>query len=146
MSSEFMIAVHALVFLHHQGKTMTSEEIAKNVCTNPARIRKVLVKLKKAGLVETKEGAKKGGYRFVGIAKDIHLLMIHEALQKQVIQASWHSGDMDQVCLIASNMATIMDAIVLQLDEACKEKLANITIQDIDTMIFKKGNEENERI
>ena len=63
MTSEFAIAVHALVFLEHKGIVISSEELAKNVCTNPARIRKVMAKLKRADLIRTKEGTE-GGYLF----------------------------------------------------------------------------------
>ena len=44
MTSEFTIAVHALVFLNHKGETLDSETLAENVCTNPVRIRKVMAK------------------------------------------------------------------------------------------------------
>ena len=57
MTSEFTIAVHALVFLSHKGTYYSSEGLADNVCTNAARIRKVMAKLKKADLIKTKEGA-----------------------------------------------------------------------------------------
>ena len=56
MTSEFTIAVHALVFLSHKGTYYSSEGLADNVCTNAARIRKVMAKLKKADLIKTKEG------------------------------------------------------------------------------------------
>ena len=52
MTSEFTIAVHALVFLNHKGTVFSSEGLAANVCTNAARIRKVMAKLKKADLVK----------------------------------------------------------------------------------------------
>ena len=55
MTSEFGMAVHALTFLNHKGEIVSSEALAKNICTNPARVRKVMAKLKKAGLVDTKE-------------------------------------------------------------------------------------------
>lgn len=55
MTSEFAIAVHALVFLDCSNATIASEELADNVCTNPVCIRKVMGKLKKAGLIETRE-------------------------------------------------------------------------------------------
>ena len=48
MTAEFTVAVHALVYLHHRGGWLSSEELAQNVCTNPARIRKIMAKLKKA--------------------------------------------------------------------------------------------------
>ena len=38
MTSEFAVAVHALVFLYHKADTIPSEEIAKNTCTHAARI------------------------------------------------------------------------------------------------------------
>ena len=64
MNSEFIVAVHAMVFLHHKADTLSSETLAENVCTNPVRIRRVLAKLKKAGLVETREGRTAGGYSY----------------------------------------------------------------------------------
>ena len=57
MTSEFAIAVHALVYLNHKGETVSSEALAENICTNPARVRKVMAKLKKAGLVATRRGS-----------------------------------------------------------------------------------------
>lgn len=47
MNSSFSIAVHALVYLNHMEKVLSSEELARNVCTNPVLIRKVMSKLKK---------------------------------------------------------------------------------------------------
>ena len=49
MTSEFGIAVHAMVFLHHKGDMVSSEVLAENICTNPARVRKVMAKLKRGG-------------------------------------------------------------------------------------------------
>ncbi len=51
MTSEFTIAVHALVYLNHKAQLLSSEALAKNICTNPARVRKIMTKLKKAGFV-----------------------------------------------------------------------------------------------
>lgn len=135
MSSEFSVAVHALVFLNHKGTTLSSEELAKNVCTNPARIRKVMAKLKRAGLIDTKEGVD-GGYHFVLDPSSVTLRQICEALEIRFVSASWQSGDTDMKCLIASGMAAVMDDIYGQLDLLCRERLDGITIRDIDKQIF----------
>ena len=45
MTSEFGIAVHAMVFLHHKGDMVSSEVLAEPICTNPARVRKVMAQL-----------------------------------------------------------------------------------------------------
>ncbi len=139
MTSEFAIAVHALVFLNHKQSSQSSETIAENVCTHPVRIRKVLAKLKKADLVETKEGLN-GGYVFVKNACDITLQMVGEALKEHPVEVKWDSGDADMDCLIASGMAMIMERIYQRLNGACYQELALITIDDIDAKIFGRGN------
>lgn len=140
MTSEFTIAVHALVYLNHKGETLDSESLAINVCTNPARVRKVMAKLKKAGFVATKEGVR-GGYSMAKDAAEITLCQIGDALNVDYIKASWKSGDPDMDCLVASGMAGIMDDIYGDLNQLCKEKLEQISIKDIDNQIF--GRREN---
>ena len=108
MTSEFAIAVHALVYLNHKQETLASEELAKNVCTNPARIRKVMAKLKKKDLIATKEG-QNGGYHTSMEAADVNLAMIYDALETEAVCPSWKSGNPDMDCMVASGMADIMD-------------------------------------
>ena len=61
MNGMFCVAVHALICLDKRGCMLSSEELATNICTNPARVRKIMSKLKKAGLVKSIRGAS-GGY------------------------------------------------------------------------------------
>ena len=83
MTSEFTVAIHGLVYLHHRGETASSEVLAQNICTNPARVRKVMAKLKKAGLVDTKEGAV-GGYQSARAPETVTLCEIAEALGERL--------------------------------------------------------------
>ncbi len=138
MSSDFTIAVHALVFLNHKGRNVCSEELAQNICTNPARVRKVLAKLKQAGLVETKEGLG-GGYCFQLLPGQVTLEQVLAALGEEVVSASWHSGSAEQACLIASGMAGIMDQLYGGMDQAARQYLMQITIADVDHKIFGAG-------
>ena len=141
MNSEFSVAVHSLVFLNHRGTTLSSEELAKNVCTNPARIRKIMAKLKKAELVATKEGID-GGYHFIRDPSTVTLREVSEALEMRFVSATWQSGDTDMKCLIASGMAAIMDDIYGQLDQLCQVHLDGITIQMIENLIFHHETQE----
>jgi Rrf2 family protein len=138
MNSDFCVAVHALVYLNRKAEVVSSEELAKNICTHPARVRKVLSKLKRAGLVTTKEGIE-GGYRFVGNPESITLDEVSKALDVRFVESSWHSGDSDMDCLIASGIAKIMDGIYEDLDKLCKDHLKTVTIQTIDDEIFHKN-------
>lgn len=139
MKSDFCVAVHALVFLNHKAKVLSSEELAENICTNPARVRKVMARLKKAGLVETKEGMV-GGYRFTNPAEKVTLTLVAKALDIKFVDTNWFSGDQHKPCLVSSGMADIMADILEDLDEVCKEHLTRRTIADIDSQIFKTAS------
>lgn len=139
-NSSFNIAVHALVYLNHMEKVLSSEELAQNVCTNPVLIRKVMSKLKKAGFVDTK-GGNNGGYIFIADADKLTLEQIAAAIDAKFVGSPWRSGDMNKACLIASGMGEIMQNIYRQLDEKCKKSLHGITVADIDRKILKHGKE-----
>ncbi len=139
MTSEFGIAVHALVFLNHKAAQVSSENLAKNICTNPARVRKVMAQLKRAGLVETHEGAE-GGYCFKKAAESVTLCDIAQAVHSVFVSTSWHSGDIDEPCLIASGMGPLMDEIYTELDDMCRKRLGEITIAEIENRLSGKGN------
>lgn len=135
MTSEFAIAVHALVYLYHSDKTVASDALAENVCTNPVCIRRVMGKLKRAGIIETKEGLG-GGYHLVSEAGEVNLWQICEALTMEVVKASWHSGNPEKKCMIACGMAGIMEQVVSDMNEVCGNYLKEITISDIEKKIF----------
>ena len=136
MTGEFSVAVHALVVLHHHaGEIFSSEMLAKNVCTNPARIRKVMVKLRRAGLVGTKSGSEGGYYAETGVGA-VNLRTICEAIDGRVVPEPWASGDTGMDCLIASGMAGILGEICDAADEAGRSILAQTTIGNIEDRIF----------
>ena len=121
--------------------THLSEELAKNVCTNPARIRKIMAKLKKAELVATKEGID-GGYHFIRDPSTVTLREVSEAIEMRFVSATWQRGDTDMNCLIASGMAAIMDDIYGQLDQLCQVHLDGITSQMIENRILHYETQE----
>lgn len=140
MTSEFAIAVHALVYLNHKDTVLSSDELAENICTNPARIRKVMAKLKKAGMVFTKEGIK-GGYHAAEEIYKVNLRQICDALGIALVKTSWKSGSMDMDCMVSSKMSGVMDNIYDELDVQCRKYLETITIEDIDGKIFNAQKE-----
>lgn len=72
MTSDFSIAVHALVYLGKNQDLISSDELAKHICTHPVRVRRVMIKLREAGLIKAKAGVD-GGYRLDKEADDITL-------------------------------------------------------------------------
>lgn len=141
MTAEFPLAVHALVYLLHKNQLVSSQELADNICTNPARVRKVMAKLNRAGLSEVSRG-QGSGYLTRPDAAHITLSEILSALGEEAISMSWASGSIDMDCLIASGMGEIMDGLYARLNEACRLKLSEVTIGSINNRIFKESEGE----
>lgn len=136
MNSDFVLAAHALVFLNHKAKVLTSEALAENICTNPARVRRVMGKLRKAGLVELRGWREEGGYFFHLPPEQVTLRLVGDALDVCFVSTGWRSGDPHMECRVASGMSDVVDGIFDELDALCRERLSHITIRDIDRMLF----------
>ena len=135
MTGAFSLAGHALVYLDHKKTSLSSEALAENICTNPARVRKVMAQLKRAGMISTKEGFE-GGYTFSGDPEKLTLAEVARAVDARFVESAWRSGGEDMECLVASGMARIMDGIYAELDEQCLARLDGVTIGDIGREIF----------
>ena len=129
-------AQHLAVLEEHQrGNGVDAEALAENICTNPTRVRRVLAGLKKAEMVETREGLD-GGYRLTADPATLTLRQVAEAVNTRFVDCAWHSGDIDRDCAICSGMAGVMDALYRQMNEECAAYLSRITITDIETQLF----------
>lgn len=137
MNAEFPLAVHALVYLRHTGKVVSSGRLAENICTNPARVRKVMAALCRAGLAESARG-KGSGYLSAPGSGEITLRGVLEALDEAPISMNWRSGDMDRECLLSSGMGAVMDGLYAGLNETCLRQLEAVTIASIERQIFEE--------
>lgn len=140
--SEFVVAVHSLVYLGHNQESFTSEELAANVCTNPVRIRRVLAKCKQANLISTKRGIN-GGYYLPHKLEDFTLKEVYSAVQVPLIQQNWQSGDSEASCLVSSGMADVMDEVFEQLNQTAVEQLSHITLKQMENRLMDLNTRRN---
>ncbi len=140
MDAEFSVAVHALVYLLHTGRITSSEELADNICTNPARVRKIMSKLKKAGYVSAVKG-RYSGYQVDEMIRRVTLKQVLIALDEQPVKENWRSGDIDRDCQVSSGMGAIMDQVYADMNVACLKHLGKITIGSVSQEIFQKSGE-----
>ena len=141
MNGLFCVAVHALIYLDKRGCMLSSEELAANICTNPARVRKVMAKLKKAGLVTTRTGTE-GGYQITTDPAELTLNVVADALAVRFVEPAWHSGGgVDCGCMVASGMAGMMDHLFDDLDQGCRARLAQVRLIDLERQLesIQKG-------
>lgn len=143
MTSDFCIALHALVYLDHKACAVSSEILADNICTNPVRVRKVMAKLKAADMICTKEGAE-GGYRISADPETTSLADIAAALDTAFVEMNWLSGNPDKDCLISSGMADVMTDILNDLDAICIGHLKKTSLADVSRMLFCRHKEKKQ--
>jgi Rrf2 family protein len=128
MNSEFTIAVHSLVLLAHLPDHMaTSEEIAANVSTHSARIRKVMGFLRKAGYVSTKEGIG-GGFILSCKPEEVTLGEIYRLTCQGTLKPSWCSGDESKPCMISSKMDRLMGKVFIDAEKQMENYFEGHTI------------------
>ena len=80
ISSRLTVAVHTLLAIEyfHLEYKVTSEFIASSVCVNPVVIRRILLQLKDAGLVDVARGS--GGATLKKPPQSITLLDVYRAV------------------------------------------------------------------
>ncbi|ALS25964.1 Rrf2 family transcriptional regulator [Paenibacillus cisolokensis] len=131
MNSEFTIAVHSLVLLAYLPERMaTSETIAVNVGTHPARVRKVMSCLRRGGYVDTREGSG-GGYWLTAQPAEVTLKDIYRVIAIGSLMPNWCSGNPDADCIVGSNMKEVMYGIFCAAEQRLESYFAGITIADV---------------
>ena len=133
VKSEFCLAVHALIYLSRSNDTVSSDELAKNICTNPVCVRKVMSRLKRVGLVAASKG-NTGGYSLIADVSQYTLKDIAEALGTRFITKGY-GKDIDSPCFENSGMLSVMNSVFDAMNTACMEQLAKIKIKDIKNQI-----------
>jgi len=105
---------------------MDSQALARSVNTNPVVVRRILLALRRAGLVETFAG-QGGGARLGKAAKEITLRHIYDAVEPRPVIAinqrkSWKR------CPVSCQMKEIMTSVAEDAENALRSHLAAITL------------------
>jgi len=137
-SSRFAVAIHTLtalayVVIRGLDKCLTSEFIAESANTNPGVIRRILCRLRQAGLVESQPGAG-GGTRLARSAARITLLEIYHAVEDGPL-FHLHYRTPNQACPIGYNIQSAIQGSLDQAEAAMEESLADTTLAQIVSQI-----------
>ncbi len=136
MTSEFIVAVNCMVFLSRYGKA-TSEEMAKEACTNAPRVRRVMAMMKKGALICTKEGAQ-GGYILCKPSEDVTLGEIFVLTSGYAHIYKSRQSAIDHECMECSGMDAVMEKIHKGMEENCRRYLDTITLRDVLKILQKE--------
>lgn len=132
ISSRFTIAIHifSCIDTFGQEKKITSDFLAGSINTNPVIIRKILLQLKDAGLIEVKRGP--GGMKITRDLSEITFLDIYKAVECVEDDTLFHFHENpNSDCPVGKNIHAVLDDKLLRVQKAMEAELDSITLADV---------------
>lgn len=139
MNCRFAFAVHVLCALAHHGEedcshtpctATSSDQLAVMVNTNAVVIRRLLVDLHAAGLVETQRGPR-GGARLARPAAQIDLAQIHRAVAGGFAPFGEHPNQPSQGCTVGRGILAALGEISSRASRAVEREYESVTLCDV---------------
>ena len=132
ISSRFTIALHifACVDTFKEEYKVTSDFLAASINTNPVIVRKILLQLKNAGLINVARGT--GGITFTRPPADITFLDVYEAIEPVENGDLFHFHEApNPACPVGRNIHGLLDGKLLAIQSAMETEMKKYTIADI---------------
>jgi len=128
-NSRLAVATHIVTLLAAKEREFVcSDHIAKSVCTNPVVIRRLIARLAKAGIVESKLG-KCGGARLARGSNKITLRDIYCAVDDPPF--SQPSKPENKHCAVSCLMRRTIAEVFSETERLLERKLGKTTIADL---------------
>jgi len=132
MNIDLALGLHVLGFLTaRRGSPLTSETLADSFGTNPVVVRRVLGKLKEAGLVLSRRGAG-GGSVLARDASEITLRDVYLAVAERPELLRRHPGEADGAAQV---LAGYINRIYDEAEDALLARLQSVTIEQMDAEV-----------
>jgi Rrf2 family protein len=136
VDTRFPVSVHIMTSLaYNQPDLVSSEQLALSIKTNASFIRKLVVSLSDAGLVESVRG-KAGGIRLAKSPKEITLDQIYRAVTDSTLMAVPDKTP-NKGCAISCGMGDILNKISKEIEENTLKQLAKKSLSEILSLVKK---------
>ena len=128
-NSRLSLALHALSHMAQDiDRTQTSSEIADHAGTNPVVVRRVLGKLRKAGLL-TSERGQSGGWRLALPSHEITFADVYIALEESLVAS--RSDTEPYSCHVERRLEGRVIEILNEVEATLIDRLSGTTIAEI---------------
>ncbi|MDR1046122.1 MAG: Rrf2 family transcriptional regulator [Candidatus Adiutrix sp.] len=129
------VAAHILALLSLAGEGyIKSELLARSVNTNAVVIRRLMSRLKKAGLVEVRSGV--GGTTLLVPPGKITLLTVYQAVVPKPSACPFYlHQNPNSKCFVGRNIHGALEMPFAKVNQAMRDSLASTTIADIAAFI-----------
>ena len=132
ISSRFTLAIHifACVDIFKNDYKVTSDFISKSTNVNPVIIRKILLQLRNAGLIEVARGT--GGTTITRPLSEITFLDIYRAVDCVEDNTLFHFHENpNEKCPVGRNIHNVLDDKLQRVQTAMERELQSITLEDV---------------
>jgi Rrf2 family protein len=132
ISSRFTLAIHifACVDIFKNDYKVTSDFISKSTNVNPVIIRKILLQLRNAGLIEVARGT--GGTTITRPLSEITFLDIYRAVECVEDNTLFHFHENpNEKCPVGRNIHNVLDDKLQRVQTAMERELQSITLEDV---------------
>ena len=138
ITSRFTVAVHTLLVIYNFSATtkVTSDFIAASVQVNPVVIRRTLLSLKAAGMVDVKAGS--GGASIVKDMGDITLYDVYKAVDSMDGDMFHFHENPNPACPVGRNIHAVLDAHLADAQAAMENELKKVTLLDLTKDLASK--------
>ncbi len=135
-SCRFAMAVHLLAVLaYHEGDRVTSAALAGSINTNPVIVRRLLLALQRARLVDTRKGAGAGS-RLNCSPRRIDLAQVYRAVEPAEAFAT-PSRKPSAACPVGQGMGAEFGKIFTSAQNAMQRDLQKTTLADVMEAVKK---------
>jgi len=129
-SCRFAMAVHVLAVLaYKEGDPVTSSGLAGSINTNPVIIRRLLLSLKRAKLIETRKGAGAGS-RLTRAPQRINLADVYRAVETHECFTS-PARKPNAGCPVGNCIRKTLEKVFFSAETALERDLEKTTLADI---------------
>ncbi len=131
VNSRFAVAIHilALLAIENSDTPITSEYLAYSASTNPVVIRRILIDLRRAGLVTAQPGSG-GGVSLACCPDRVTLLEVYHAVEKSsMFTQGLRKPNPD--CICGRNIQPVLENEFIKAEQAAEHSLSETTIADI---------------
>jgi len=129
--SSFSVCMHILTLLAHcKGEYLSSDFIAGSINMNPAMVRREIMKLRRHGIVESKEG-KSGGTRLSRSPAKISLNEVFQALKEPDTHIFMkYKNKPNQNCPVGKQIDSKLENLFSMIDIKVEDELGKVTLEE----------------
>jgi Rrf2 family protein len=129
-NTRIAVAIHIMTSLAFAKESRTSVQLAKSINTNAVVVRRLLVLLAQAGLIECTSG-KSGGSVLAKKPENISLADIYNAIAPEESLFAIPEKTANRGCPVSCKMKGLLTQVFDQAEEAVRSRLKSVRLSDL---------------